>query len=42
MILTCCLLYNIVIDKNDLIDESVVLWRHHNLGYRQQLVENLP
>lgn len=39
--MTCCLIYNIVIDKNDVIDEIVVLWGHHDLGYKQ-VVKNLP
>jgi len=42
LILACCLLHNIVIDKKDVIDESIALWGHHNLGYRQQVVRGVP
>nr|PNR42818.1 hypothetical protein PHYPA_017649 [Physcomitrium patens] len=42
LILACCLLHNTIIDKNNLIDESIVLWRHHNLGCRQKVMKNVP
>lgn len=36
------MLHNIVIDKNDVIHKFIILWIHHNLGYRQQVVKNVP
>lgn len=42
LILACCLLYNIVIDRNDLIDKSIIFWRYHNLRYRKKVVKNVP
>lgn len=41
LILACCLLHNNIIDKNDLIHELIILWRHLNLEYRHEVVKNI-
>jgi hypothetical protein len=37
VILACCLLHNIMLEKADHIDDGVALVGHHDEGYRQQI-----
>jgi len=42
LIFCFCILHNIIIDKNEEIDKSIVLWGHHDQVYRQQVVKDPP
>ena len=37
LIVACVLLHNIILNTKDEVDETLVLWGHHDEGYRQQL-----
>ena len=33
LIIVCCILYNIIINWNNIIDEDLILFYHHDKGY---------
>jgi hypothetical protein len=37
LIYVCCLLHNIILEHNDIVDDSVPLIGHHDGGRRQQI-----
>ena len=41
-IVAYCILHNIVIDRNDIIDEGLVLWDHHDEGYTESVDRTTP
>ena len=42
LIVACCILHNIVIDRIDIIDEGLVLWGHHDEGYTEIVDRTAP
>jgi hypothetical protein len=37
LVVACCILHNIIIDRIDIIDEDLVLWDHHNEEYTESV-----
>ena len=42
LIVAYCIFHNIVIDRNDIIDEGLVLWGHHDEGYTEIVDRTAP
>jgi hypothetical protein len=42
LIVACCILHNIIIDRNDILDESLVLWGHHDERYTESVDRTVP
>ncbi|XP_058089349.1 protein ALP1-like, partial [Magnolia sinica] len=41
IILVCCLLHNIIIDMEDEVQDEMPLSHHHDVGYRQQICDDV-
>jgi len=42
LIVVCCLHHNTIIDRKNIIDESIVLQGHHAFGYTQRIAQSPP
>ena len=42
LIVACCILHNIVIDRNNIVDEGLVIWGHHDEGYTEIVDRTAP